>query len=780
MITKILKFFACSIFIFIICTKSVSAQTDSFLITNGFSVPFPDFTNGRVFFYTNLGINFKSGKVVLSSTPDGTGNISIGDSLDITMQYPHQGYQRIYGYSNNCLSFQNSLPPQDVTNLFNANLNNGLNVMLVRLQHWCFRAKTISPLYFVHTYQTATPTPTPTATPTPTPKPFLDLPWDYKSKGMTFNEAALSMSSYFDHEYPLLSGGLAEPNEGLNTLISYRDSQRVNNLSYSGHDGYDYAYRANVKLGDSVLAAADGTAKYVNTCSACGNMIVIDHGNGYQTRYMHMQYDGLISTDSAKIVYVKAGEQIGKVGYSGRVFPAGEAGSHIHFGVFQDVNKDGNFEDNIPDGASDPFGWNSKDPDPWEHYTFDYFGVQKKGNKSYYLWKDILQNKEENVSSAGNKITIHNASLDFPTNFTSEPINVHASLTPVFDSNPDLTSIGVGYLVEAFDSFGNGIHTFLNSFNVSINFSTYDVSKIDIDSLSIYSSPDGETWTKEPTVIDMTTKTATTTVNHLTQFALMGKRLDTTAPVTSVLFEGDEGKKNNFRSDVTVSLAPTDNEGGLGVDYSAITIKGPDIEKEWDVYKGPLFFSSEGSYTVQYYSVDKDGNTEEVKTAEFSIDKTPPEAEIVYDLQTQDAIIIGHDGINGAAVSEISLGKNKEKVVIADDAGNTLTILDKDHEKGKKAVLNIYSLQYNESDPFNLDENKISFTSSNDKDDTLKSLTQVYQVQGVEKVKLDYNAKTNKTKVIWKVKGLDKEKEQIDGIKILKLITNNGVINYQY
>jgi len=25
------------------------------------------------------------------------------------------------------------------------------------------------------------------------------------------------------------------------------------------------------------------------------NMIVIDHGNGYQTRYLHMQHDGLLT-----------------------------------------------------------------------------------------------------------------------------------------------------------------------------------------------------------------------------------------------------------------------------------------------------------------------------------------------------------------------------------------------------------------------------------------------------------------------------------------------------
>src|SRR5690606_28615597 len=38
----------------------------------------------------------------------------------------------------------------------------------------------------------------------PPVEPFLELPWDYESKNMSFTEAALAINAYFDHEYPLL------------------------------------------------------------------------------------------------------------------------------------------------------------------------------------------------------------------------------------------------------------------------------------------------------------------------------------------------------------------------------------------------------------------------------------------------------------------------------------------------------------------------------------------------------------------------------------------------
>ena len=45
----------------------------------------------------------------------------------------------------------------------------------------------------------------------------------------------------------------------------------------------------------------------------------------------------------------------------------------------------------------DPFGWQTKDPDPWENYSFVYNGLQRTGSKSYYLWNKKLDALDANI-----------------------------------------------------------------------------------------------------------------------------------------------------------------------------------------------------------------------------------------------------------------------------------------------------------------------------------------------------------------------------------------------
>src|SRR3989344_4480599 len=89
------------------------------------------------------------------------------------------------------------------------------------------------------------------------PTPFLDLPWGYEGEGLSFSEAALAINSYFDHEYPLLSSGLSEPQGLTDSIVGYLGFPRIDR-PYSSHDGYDWGKKAKALIGDPVLAAADG------------------------------------------------------------------------------------------------------------------------------------------------------------------------------------------------------------------------------------------------------------------------------------------------------------------------------------------------------------------------------------------------------------------------------------------------------------------------------------------------------------------------------------------
>lgn len=85
------------------------------------------------------------------------------------------------------------------------------------------------------------------------------------------------------------------------------------------HTGIDLAAR----IGTSVRAADAGRVSFVGTRGAYGKLIIIDHENGYQTYYAHLN-----------TYAVKAGErvhkdqQIGTVGNTGR-----STGPHLHFEV---------------------------------------------------------------------------------------------------------------------------------------------------------------------------------------------------------------------------------------------------------------------------------------------------------------------------------------------------------------------------------------------------------------------------------------------------------------
>lgn len=80
--------------------------------------------------------------------------------------------------------------------------------------------------------------------------------------------------------------------------------------------------------GEPVLASADGTVKdVVHSSKGLGNVVLIDHGNGYQTRYAHLE-----NTRVAKGKKVTRGQQIGQVGMSGNSFAP-----HLHYEVLKDT-----------------------------------------------------------------------------------------------------------------------------------------------------------------------------------------------------------------------------------------------------------------------------------------------------------------------------------------------------------------------------------------------------------------------------------------------------------
>lgn len=90
------------------------------------------------------------------------------------------------------------------------------------------------------------------------------------------------------------------------------------------HTGVDLAWG---EQGGEVYAAAAGTVTAANLVSGLGGpaLIYIDHGNGWQTRYLHLDP----TFNVAKGDNVEAGQVIGWIG-------ALSSGPHLHFEIAQD------------------------------------------------------------------------------------------------------------------------------------------------------------------------------------------------------------------------------------------------------------------------------------------------------------------------------------------------------------------------------------------------------------------------------------------------------------
>ena len=115
-------------------------------------------------------------------------------------------------------------------------------------------------------------------------------------------------------------------------------------LYYDGHNGWDYALSY-----ENVFAAAPGTVTLagIDSVNPCfGQTIIVDHGNGYSTRYGHLSQ-----------IYVTPGQVVSRAQVIAQSGNTGcSSGPHLHFGVYVTSSWT----------AVDPWGWwGSPAPDPW-------------------------------------------------------------------------------------------------------------------------------------------------------------------------------------------------------------------------------------------------------------------------------------------------------------------------------------------------------------------------------------------------------------------------------
>ncbi len=245
---------------------------------------------------------------------------------------------------------------------------------------------------------------------------------------------------------------------------------------------------------------------------------------------------------------------------------------------------------------------------------------------------------------------------------------------------------------------------------------------------------------------------------------------DTTPPVTAAEFGGTAGQNGWYRSDVILTLQAQDSPNGSGILTTEYSLDNNSPQ----IYTDPITLNK--SATIRFRSIDKAGNEEKIQNVAVKIDKTPPEANISFDPQTQEFKANGSDNESGVT----AVNTNEDNFIVTDFAGNTLVINLKDKDRKRSEKISIKNLIYNGAITTAIDNSfKVSYALDK-KTKEVKELEQEIKIEGVGKLKAKWNEKKDRTTVIEKEVGQKKEKQIVDGLKLLQLETNKGTLFFKY
>lgn len=116
-------------------------------------------------------------------------------------------------------------------------------------------------------------------------------------------------------------------------------SKRISSFFGSRHGRHHDGIDIPASRGSSVVASADGKIKFAGKMRGYGNVVVVQHPNGYHTIYAHNSNN--IARKGQK---VSQGEVIAKIGSTGR-----STGPHLHFEIRKNnkVSNPGNYLERV-------------------------------------------------------------------------------------------------------------------------------------------------------------------------------------------------------------------------------------------------------------------------------------------------------------------------------------------------------------------------------------------------------------------------------------------------
>lgn len=247
---------------------------------------------------------------------------------------------------------------------------------------------------------------------------------------------------------------------------------------------------------------------------------------------------------------------------------------------------------------------------------------------------------------------------------------------------------------------------------------------------------------------------------------------DTIAPVTTAKISGNQVQNGWYAGFLTITLDAKDNEGGSGVEKPLYSLNAG----AWQTYSTttPIKITTEGIHTLKFYSIDYFGNQEATNTIQIKIDKTAPEATVSFNLYSSDLEILGTDNLSKTKVVQV----NDKTYTITDEAGNfTKLSFSKIKEKSRLVQARLESILYSTGGVYKLPKTNLAYIW-----DPFRNyvINQIIEVRQGFFVYANYDKRTNKTEIIYTAWGGKVQKIKLDGLKIIKLLTKKGELDYTY
>jgi pimeloyl-ACP methyl ester carboxylesterase len=247
---------------------------------------------------------------------------------------------------------------------------------------------------------------------------------------------------------------------------------------------------------------------------------------------------------------------------------------------------------------------------------------------------------------------------------------------------------------------------------------------------------------------------------------------DTLAPKTTILFDGQKGNNDWYKSDVQVSLEGIDETNGSDVAKVEYSLdKGITVQD----YTEPFTISAEGLTNLRVKTTDKAGNEETLQSIDVKIDKTAPEAKIIFNLVTKEFDFIGIDNLGKTTKLD-----NGQTVTIIDEAGNTTKLTLTSKNRPRRENVSLKTIQYNNQAVIKLDNNLIGIFYTLDRNKQINFLLQRAVIQGEERLYSLYNPFTNKTEIIVKKPKMKISGQTQNGKTLLYFETQKGIIDSDF